>query len=77
MALYTGVHVTLESLQKDEELKTTVKDLVCASGRSCPPGGQEVASNTRDKQQVASSQEKNPISKPLSGVPQKGTVAVV
>ncbi|KAH9675167.1 4-alpha-glucanotransferase DPE2 [Citrus sinensis] len=71
------VHVTLESLQKDKELKTTVKDLVCASGRSCPPGGQEVASNTRDKQQVASSQEKNPISKPLSGVPQKGTVAVV
>lgn len=71
------VHVTLESLRKDKELKTTVKDLVCASGRSCPPGGQEVASNTRDKQQVASSQEKNPISKPLSGVPQKGTVAVV
>lgn len=78
LCLYTqGVHVTMESLQKDKELKTTIKDLVRASGRSCPPEGQDLAASTLDKQQVASSLEKNPVSKPLSGVPQKGTVAVV
>ncbi|XP_073158543.1 4-alpha-glucanotransferase DPE2-like [Henckelia pumila] len=31
------VHVTLESLLKDKEHITTIKNLVQASGRSCPP----------------------------------------
>lgn len=32
----TGVHVTFESLMKDNELKTTIKDLIGGSGRSYP-----------------------------------------
>lgn len=74
LPLYSGVHVTLESLQKDKELKTIIKDLVRGSGRSCPAVGQELATSTPAKQHVG---EKHAASKPISGVPQKGTVAVV
>lgn len=37
------VHVTVESLQKDKQLVSAIKDLVRGSGRSCPPseGGDE------------------------------------
>ncbi|XP_057770458.1 4-alpha-glucanotransferase DPE2 [Salvia miltiorrhiza] len=31
------VHVTVESLQKDKELVSAIKDLIRSSGRSCPP----------------------------------------
>ena len=34
--LLSGVHVTLESLIKDNDLQTTIKDLVRWSGRSLP-----------------------------------------
>lgn len=34
--LLSGVHVTLESLIKDNDLQTTIKDLVSWSGRSLP-----------------------------------------
>ncbi|XP_052172556.1 4-alpha-glucanotransferase DPE2 isoform X8 [Diospyros lotus] len=36
------VHVTLESLLKDKELKTTIKGLVQGSGRSYPPLEEEI-----------------------------------
>ncbi|KAJ4706736.1 4-alpha-glucanotransferase DPE2 [Melia azedarach] len=71
------VHVTLESLQKDKELKTTIKDLICGSGRSCPQAGQASAATTSEKQQVAGGRESNPVAKPLNAVPQKEAVAVV
>lgn len=35
------VHVTMESLMKDKELKATIKDLIRGSGRSYPPGEAE------------------------------------
>ncbi|CAN0907955.1 4-alpha-glucanotransferase DPE2 [Linum grandiflorum] len=39
------VHVTLETLMKDKELKSTIKALVSGSGRSYPGAKQQVASN--------------------------------
>ncbi|KAJ0044008.1 hypothetical protein Pint_18428 [Pistacia integerrima] len=71
------VHVTLESLLKDKELKMTIKDLVRGSGRSHPQVDQATAAITSDKQQIAKVQEKNPTVKPLNGVPRKETVAVL
>lgn len=44
-----GVHVSLESIYKDKELKTTIRDLVRGSGRSCPPTGEATASGTKDQ----------------------------
>ncbi|KAJ8449741.1 hypothetical protein Cgig2_001397 [Carnegiea gigantea] len=38
------VHVTLETLLKDKELKKTIRGLVRGSGRSCPLDGQETGS---------------------------------
>ena len=69
--LYSGVHVTLESLIKDSELKSTIKDLVRGSGRSHPVGENEVQVNeesvaTTEKQQVATW-----VVTRLNGVPQK------
>ncbi|XP_044468053.1 4-alpha-glucanotransferase DPE2 [Mangifera indica] len=70
------VHVTLESLLKDKELKATIKDLVRGSGRSHPQVDEATTAITSDRQQIANVLQKNPTEKPLNGVPQKETVAV-
>lgn len=36
VSVHTGVHVTLDSLMKDTDLKSTIKNLVSNSGRSVP-----------------------------------------
>ncbi|KAI9160495.1 hypothetical protein LWI28_008665 [Acer negundo] len=61
------VHVTLESILEDKELKTIIKDLVRGSGRSYPQAGQETPAITPEKKQVANGQEKNPTAMPLNG----------
>lgn len=63
--------MTLESLIKDSELKSTIKDLVRGSGRSHPVGENEVQVNeesvaTTEKQLVATW-----VVTRLKGVPQK------
>ncbi|KAJ6756564.1 hypothetical protein OIU79_028868 [Salix purpurea] len=70
------VHVTLESLMNDKELISSIKDLVCASGRSHPSveetetetetdeqGNQETIVMSTGKNQVAKGQEKISIGK--------------
>ncbi|KAK9289814.1 hypothetical protein L1049_007974 [Liquidambar formosana] len=76
------VHVTLESLLKDKELKTKIKNLIRGSGRSYPPmgeaetlAGQETAVVIPEKQQV-SGREKIPPATQLNGA-QQGKVAVI
>ncbi|GAV89138.1 CBM_20 domain-containing protein/Glyco_hydro_77 domain-containing protein [Cephalotus follicularis] len=78
------VHVTLESLMKDKELKTTLKDLVCGSGRSYPPVVeaekqvvQEKAAAIPEKQQVSNGQEKIFMATQLNGASQKQTLDVL
>lgn len=77
-----GVHVTLESLMNDKELISSIKDLVCASGRSHPSveetetetdeqGNQETIVMSTGKNQVAKGQEKISIGKQLTGVPRQ------
>jgi hypothetical protein len=79
--LYSGTHVTLESLIKDNELKSTIKGLVKGSGRSHPVGENEVqakeesAATTAQTQQVATGKEKLLVTQ-LNGVPQKEISAV-
>uniref|UniRef100_A0A2N9HXH8 4-alpha-glucanotransferase n=1 Tax=Fagus sylvatica TaxID=28930 RepID=A0A2N9HXH8_FAGSY len=74
-------HVTLESLIKDNELKSTIKGLVKGSGRSHPVGENEVqakeesAATTAQTQQVATGKEKLLVTQ-LNGVPQKEISAV-
>uniref|UniRef100_A0A6N2L3A0 4-alpha-glucanotransferase n=1 Tax=Salix viminalis TaxID=40686 RepID=A0A6N2L3A0_SALVM len=74
------VHVTLESLMNDKELISSIKDLVCASGRSHPSieetetdeqGNQETIVMSTGKNQVAKGQEKISIGKQLTGVPRQ------
>lgn len=80
--LFSGVHVTLESLMKDNQLKTTIKDLVRGSGRSYPVGENEVqvneetAATSTEKQLVPNGDEKLPVASELTGIPQKETLAV-
>ncbi|XAR48322.1 4-alpha-glucanotransferase [Bertholletia excelsa] len=77
------VHVTLESLLNDKELKTTIKDLVRGSGRSYPRseevknqmGGEKGAAPAR--QQISNGQDKISSTTQLTGLPKKDTVAVV
>ncbi|MED6204779.1 4-alpha-glucanotransferase dpe2, variant 2 [Stylosanthes scabra] len=56
------VHVTLESLNKDTELKTIIKDLVRWGGRSFPPDETEESSSASgansNKERLASALEK-------------------
>ncbi|KAI8562556.1 hypothetical protein RHMOL_Rhmol03G0044400 [Rhododendron molle] len=78
------VHVTLESLMKDKELKSTIKDLIRGSGRSYPPtsgeievqAGREkgVATAAPTKQQVTAGLEKISL---LNGSPKTEAVAVL
>ncbi|KAB5519258.1 hypothetical protein DKX38_023577 [Salix brachista] len=74
------VHVTLESLMNDKELTSSIKDLVCGSGRSHPSveetetdeqGNQETIVMSTGKNQVAKGQEKITIGKQLTGVPRQ------
>jgi len=78
------VHVTLESLMKDKELKTTIKDLIRGSGRAYPPSSEEiyvqagqekgVATAAPIKQQVTAGLEKISL---LNGSPKSEAVAVL
>ncbi|KAJ1404519.1 Immunoglobulin-like fold [Sesbania bispinosa] len=77
------VHVTLESLLKDNELKTIIKDLVRWGGRSLPPEDSQVegslvsaSSSVSGKQQFASAGEKIHHPSESNGVPPKDPVAV-
>ncbi|KAI4378431.1 hypothetical protein MLD38_015911 [Melastoma candidum] len=54
LRLVAGVHVTLESLTKDKGLKSTIKDLVQGSGRSCPTVAVEIEDLLPEKQPVLS-----------------------
>ncbi|KAJ9179771.1 hypothetical protein P3X46_008099 [Hevea brasiliensis] len=72
------VHVTLESLMKDKELKMSIRGLVRGSGRSCPgetdeQGNKETSFLVLGKQHVTSSEEKISIPKQVNGVPRKET----
>uniref|UniRef100_A0A5B7B0S7 4-alpha-glucanotransferase n=1 Tax=Davidia involucrata TaxID=16924 RepID=A0A5B7B0S7_DAVIN len=71
------VHVTLESLLKDKELKMAIKDLVRGSGRSYPPLGEVEVGLVPDKKQVTSGQEKIPLSTQLNGIPKNESLAVL
>ncbi|XP_065853062.1 4-alpha-glucanotransferase DPE2 [Euphorbia lathyris] len=68
------VHVTLEGLMKDKELKTILRGLVSGSGRSHPSLGEseEVLVSITGKQQVSSGKE-NTIAKQLNGALKKET----
>ncbi|KAB1222667.1 4-alpha-glucanotransferase DPE2 [Morella rubra] len=78
------VHVTLESLMKDNELKAAIKDLVRGSGRSYPvveenevEVKEETTATSTGKQQVANGKETMPLGSELTGVPQKETLVVL
>lgn len=73
--------MTLESLIKDSELKTIIKDLVRWSGRSIPPDDSNLSASSisgavSDKQQLASAVEKIRLPSESNVVPQKGALAV-
>jgi hypothetical protein len=78
--------VTLESLNKDNELKTIIKDLVRWGGRSIPPEDSQVeaslistsssADAVSEKQQFAGISEKINHPSESNGVPSKGPLAV-
>ncbi|RXH80914.1 hypothetical protein DVH24_004828 [Malus domestica] len=76
------VHVTMEALIKDNELISTIKDLVRLSGRSYPaveaekqPSQESAAVAGTEKQKMSSSKDKVHPAASLNGVPQE-TVAV-
>ncbi|XP_057505875.1 4-alpha-glucanotransferase DPE2 [Actinidia eriantha] len=77
------VHVTLESLMKDKELQTTIKDLVRGSGRSYPPSDESEVQVNREKgvapimQQITAAQEKISSATLLNGSPKKEAVTVM
>lgn len=54
--LRTGVHVTLDSLMLDEDLKTIIKDMVLSSGRSDPVN--ETNASSSEKKLMEKVQEK-------------------
>ncbi|XP_061369933.1 4-alpha-glucanotransferase DPE2 [Gastrolobium bilobum] len=73
------VHVTLESLIKDNELKTIIKDLVLWSGRSVPPedSEEEAASLVSASSVTDAVSEKIRLSSESNGVPRKEPLAVL
>ncbi|CDP16326.1 unnamed protein product [Coffea canephora] len=74
------VHVTLESLLKDKDLITVIKDLVRGSGRSYPlqePEVSEGKGTVPEKQQAANGLEKVPQITQTNGISKKETVAVL
>lgn len=69
------MHVTMESLLKDNDLITTIKDLVCGSGRSHPQGSvsrEESATRSTENKQVANEN----LGMQLNGVERSNPVAV-
>lgn len=64
------VHVTMESLAKDRDLKSMIRKLISGSGRSCPPLTDAVA----EKQQSAGEPGKVPVATQRNGTPRKGAV---
>lgn len=48
----SGVHVTVESLKKDKELVSAIKDLIRSSGRSCPSQDDEAQEAKLGKEAV-------------------------
>lgn len=77
------VHVTMEALIKDNELISTIKDLVRSSGRSYPavqaeqqPSQESAAVAGTENQKMSSSKDKVHPAASLNGVPQKEIVAV-
>ncbi|KAK3030340.1 hypothetical protein RJ639_038973 [Escallonia herrerae] len=78
------VHVTMELLLKDKELKTTIKDLIRGSGRSYPPSreaevhvGHEKVRVAPEKQQVSNGQDKVALTSQLNGIPTSKGLAVL
>lgn len=72
--------MTLESLMNDKELISSIKDLVCGSGRSHPSveetdeqGNQETIVMITGRHQAAKGQEKISFEKQLTGVPRPET----
>jgi len=47
--IFSGVHVTLESLLDDKDIQATIKDLVTSSGRSFPGKKAEGADESGEK----------------------------
>lgn len=71
------VHVSLESLQKDTELKAIIKDLVRGSGRSYPPTGEDAVATDPGKKPVAIGTKVIPESTRMNGASKKEAVAVL
>ncbi|KAJ8770417.1 hypothetical protein K2173_015031 [Erythroxylum novogranatense] len=67
------VHVTMESLLKDKALKTTIKGLVQASGRSHPGLGETNVQENREKTSVISGKQQLSTSNRINGAPRKET----
>ncbi|KAJ6316874.1 hypothetical protein OIU78_020040 [Salix suchowensis] len=57
------VHVTLESLMNDKELISSIKDLVCASGRSHPSIEETEADKQGNQETIVMSTGKNQVAK--------------
>ncbi|EOY08695.1 Disproportionating enzyme 2 isoform 1 [Theobroma cacao] len=73
------VHVTMESLMKDEELKATIKDLIRGSGRSYPPIGEAEKQLSQETAAIAL-EKKHHVSGPemtRNGVLQKESAGVM
>lgn len=78
--------MTLESLNKDNELKTIIKDLVRWGGRSVPLEDSQVEASlvsassvseaVSEKQQLAGNSEKIRLPSEFNGVPSKDPLAV-
>lgn len=75
LSLFLGVHVALEDLHKDKELKTIIKDLVRGSGRSRPPSG-EVGIQEKGASDQQKQQQRTHLVNQLNATPQKETLAV-
>ena len=70
----------MESLLKDKDLITVIKDLVRGSGRSYPlqePEVSEGKGTVPEKQQAANGLEKVPQTTQTNGISKKETVAVL
>lgn len=73
IVLFSGAHVSLESLLKDNTLKAAIKDVVRGSGRSYPVGENEESAGTSSEkqQQVANGKEKLPLPTRFTAVSQE------
>lgn len=74
--LFSGSHVTLESLMKDKELQATIKGLSLESGRSVPHEAKP-ASSKPVSVDVEAGKEKISLATESNGIPKKETLAVI